>query len=74
MCRSCFEALLVRRVALPAVTGVDGPFDLEACPGCGVRFESVSDGGLFGCPACYASFNRFAAAMIVNDSGLANRQ
>ncbi len=56
------------------VTGVDGPFDLDECPGCSTRFESVAEGGLFGCPACYSAFNKFASAVIANDSGLASRQ
>ncbi|MEO7453279.1 MAG: hypothetical protein ABIV13_00775 [Fimbriimonadales bacterium] len=75
VCRECFSGLLGKRVALPIVTDLDGNgFDMEQCPGCGVRFETVAKGGLFGCPACYSSFNRFAASVLANDSGQANRQ
>lgn len=74
MCGGCLESLLSRRIALPPVSGLDGPFDLDACPGCGTTYMHVSQGGLFGCPACYASFNRFAEAILASDSGIANRQ
>jgi protein-arginine kinase activator protein McsA len=57
------------------VSGLDGQgFNMDECPGCGVRFETVSKGGLFGCPSCYSSFNRFAATVLANDSGAAKRQ
>ena len=73
VCHHCFTSLLRKRLALPTVMGVNGEgFNLEECPGCGVRFEAIAQGGLFGCPACYASFNKFASAVMSAD-GAAKR-
>jgi protein-arginine kinase activator protein McsA len=75
VCQGCLARLLQKRVALPLVLGLDGQgFDLQECPGCGMQFENVVKGGLFGCPSCYSSFNKFAATVLANDSGSGSRQ